>query len=112
MPVCVGVGLVEDARVEAAAAARGNGVLQRVFTPPEVAYCSSRPVPWPHYAARLAARRAALGAGLRPGTPAWASLLSLLSDMGDTRGVDAQAGLSLSLSHDAGVALALLTYWG
>jgi holo-[acyl-carrier protein] synthase len=53
-----GVDLIEVARVRRVGEKHGEHFLQRIFTPAEVEYCSSRPNPWPHYAARFAAKEA------------------------------------------------------
>jgi holo-[acyl-carrier protein] synthase len=53
-----GIDLVQVERVRAAIETHGERFLRRVFTPVEVAYCTGRPDPWPHYAARFAAKEA------------------------------------------------------
>jgi phosphopantetheinyl transferase (holo-ACP synthase) len=107
----VGVGLVALGRLERAVERRGTVLLQRTFSPGEVAYCGSQRRPLLHYAARLAARRAALSAGIRPATPHWAALVRLLSDMRATAGSDPASGLSVSLSHESDTASAFLSWW-
>lgn len=64
----VGNDLVEISRVQAAIERRGQRFLDLVFTPSEQSYCQSHRNPYPHYAARFAAKEAvvkALGTGLR-----------------------------------------------
>ena len=74
MIVAVGVDAVEIARIERLLGREGGRFEQRVFTPAEVTYCSARPRPAESFAARFAAKEAALkclgsgwadGAGLR-----------------------------------------------
>lgn len=63
----VGIDLVEPERLREAAERWGAPFLDRLFTPEERAYCDAMADPWPHYAARFAAKEAfgkALGTGL------------------------------------------------
>ncbi len=53
-----GVDLIEVARVRKVAEKHGDHFLRRIFTPVEIEYCAARPNPWPHYAARFAAKEA------------------------------------------------------
>ena len=53
-----GVDLIEVARVHRVAEKHGDHFLRRIFTPVEIDYCAGRPNPWPHYAARFAAKEA------------------------------------------------------
>jgi holo-[acyl-carrier protein] synthase len=67
-PIRHGVDLVEIPRLRALMA-RHAAFETRVFTPAERAYCRRYPDPLPHYAARFAAKEAALktlGLGLSP----------------------------------------------
>lgn len=68
----VGIGLdaTDIPRVERAIARYGDRFVHRIFTGAEIAYCSSKHRPAPHYAARFAAKEAAmkaLGTGLARG---------------------------------------------
>ncbi len=66
--IAVGIDLVEPERIREAAERWGAAFLDRLFTPEERAYCDAMADPWPHYAARFAAKEAfgkALGTGLR-----------------------------------------------
>ena len=56
--VGVGVDLVEVARVRRMLAEKGTHVFDRLLTPAEARYCSSRPDPAEHVAVRLAAKEA------------------------------------------------------
>lgn len=63
----VGSDLVEVDRIRQAADRHGERFLARVFTAAERAYCGSLAHPWPHYAARFAAKEAiskAFGTGI------------------------------------------------
>ncbi len=57
-----GIDLVKVKRMEQAALKKGKTFLDRVFTPAERAYCSSKRMRWEHYAARWAAKEAVLKA--------------------------------------------------
>jgi holo-[acyl-carrier protein] synthase len=68
----VGIGLdaTDIPRVERAIARHGDRFIHRIFTDAEIAYCSSKFRPAPHYAGRFAAKEAAmkaLGTGLARG---------------------------------------------
>ena len=54
----LGTDLIEVERVRLALERHGERFLQRVFTPSEIAYCGGMARPWPHYAARFAAKEA------------------------------------------------------
>ncbi len=117
-----GVDVVSLARFERALQrATGGRLVQRLFTPAEIALCAGRVE---SLAVRFAAKEAvakALGVGLG------ALALHDMEVLHDARGAPllqlhgtalARAtalGLtdwSLSLSHDGGVALAFVTFWG
>jgi holo-[acyl-carrier protein] synthase len=64
----IGIDLVAPERLRDAASRWGAPLLDRLFTPEERAFCDALADPWPHYAARFAAKEAlgkALGTGLR-----------------------------------------------
>lgn len=70
MIVGTGVDIAEVSRVEAAIRRRGRRLLERVFTPAEIRYCEARKNKFERYAARFAAKEAAmkaLGTGWRRG---------------------------------------------
>lgn len=70
MIVGTGVDIAEVSRIEAAIRRRGRRLLERVFTPAEIRYCESRRNKFERYAARFAAKEAAmkaLGTGWRRG---------------------------------------------
>ena len=56
----IGVDTVEVDRIAKAINRLGRRFIERVFTEDEIAYCESRPSPPQHYAARFAAKEAAL----------------------------------------------------
>jgi holo-[acyl-carrier protein] synthase len=111
-----GIDLVQVARVRAAIEAHGDRFLRRVYTPVEVAYCAGRPDPYPHYAARFAAKEAVYKAvphgllaalvwreiGVRHG-PGNAPEIDLF---GATSESLAGWSFAVSLSHDRGHAIA------
>jgi holo-[acyl-carrier protein] synthase len=119
MIVGTGLDVVEIARVRRLATRWGDRFLERVFTPGEVAYARRRRDPAEHLAARFAAKEAtlkALGTGLSlgvrwremevrrpPGQRPTVVLSGRTAALGAARGIRA---LHLSLTHDAGIALA------
>ncbi len=73
MIVSTGIDLVEISRIEEIFIRRGNRFRDRVFTPDEIAYCESVASRFASYAARFAAKEAAmkaLGTGWAEGV-AW-----------------------------------------
>jgi holo-[acyl-carrier protein] synthase len=70
MIVGVGIDLAEVPRIEAAISRHGRAFLERVFTDKEIRYCESHRERFARYAARFAAKEAAmkaLGTGWRRG---------------------------------------------
>lgn len=70
MIVGLGVDIAEVDRITAAIGRRGESFLKRVFTPAEIAYCERHKNKFERYAARFAAKEAAmkaLGTGWRKG---------------------------------------------
>jgi holo-[acyl-carrier protein] synthase len=66
----IGLDATDIPRVEKAIARYGDRFLHRIFTEAEIAYCSAKYRPAPHYAGRFAAKEAAmkaLGTGLTRG---------------------------------------------
>jgi len=99
---------------------------ERVFTPGERAYCEARPDPAPHFAARFAAKEAALkalGLGIQGlGVDAVLQGVEVVRDEGPPRLVltgraerrARELGVRttvLSLAHDGDVALASVVMW-
>jgi holo-[acyl-carrier protein] synthase len=70
MIVGIGVDIAEIARLEQAIRRHGSAFLHRVFTPGEIRYCEAHREKYARYAARFAAKEAAmkaLGTGWRSG---------------------------------------------
>lgn len=67
--VGVGMDIVETKRIAESIERFGDQFLQRVFLPEEIAYARTMKVPYPHFAARFAAKEAiskAFGTGIGP----------------------------------------------
>ena len=62
MIVATGIDMIEMARIEEVFARRGPRFRDRVFTAAEIAYCESRTAKMESYAARFAAKEAAMKA--------------------------------------------------
>ncbi len=56
--LALGCDVIEVARVQGVLERQGERFLNRVFTDEERAYCQAKPHPFPHYAARFAAKEA------------------------------------------------------
>jgi holo-[acyl-carrier protein] synthase len=116
-----GVDIVEIARFEKFLQQGNDGLFQRLFTPLEMDYCSSKKHSAQHYALRFAAKESfmkALGTGLRDGL-SWKDMKVVndqlgkpeLRQSGRAQEMFEGAGLKscfLSLSHDAGCAIAMV----
>lgn len=111
----LGVDIVEIARIEAALR-RSDGLMQRLFTEDEVAYCRARPASqYAHFAGRFAAKEAVAKAIGQP--LAWREVSIQNDPLGKPVPVlsgraaeAARAGrvlLSISHSHDYAVAHAV-----
>jgi len=121
MIVGTGVDITEVGRVAEAVERFGERFLRRVFTPAEVAYCSSKRNKIERLAARFAAKEAALkalGTGLRhgitwqqvevrrqPGSRPTIALSGVAAQYAARLGVK---HVSLSLSHTAEQAIAMV----
>ena len=117
----IGVDLVECSRIERSLERFGEKFLRRVFTPAEVAYCSSKRNKIERLAARFAAKEAALkalGTGLRhgitwqqvevrrqPGSRPTIAFSGVAAQYAARLGVK---HVSLSLSHTAEQAIAMV----
>ena len=62
MVVRQGIDITSVRRIEAAIHRRGKRFIQRIFTPAEAAYCETKRMKYEHYAARFAAKEAAMKA--------------------------------------------------
>ncbi|GAB4551264.1 MAG: holo-ACP synthase [Phycisphaerales bacterium] len=124
-PLLVGVDLAEVPRIEAMIASHGERFLSRCFTQRERAYCDANPRRRAeHYAARFAAKEAALkalGTGWSGGI-AWTDVEVVRPPDGApsiaTHGAAARLadelgvrGWRLSVSHGAGLAIATAIAW-
>ena len=116
-----GVDIVEIARFDKFLKQGNDALFQRLFTRSEMDYCSEKKHCAQHYALRFAAKEAflkALGTGLRDGL-SWKDMEVVNDSLGKPelrlagRALELfrQAGLNgcfLSLSHDAGCAIAMV----
>jgi holo-[acyl-carrier protein] synthase len=116
-----GVDIVEIARFERFQKQGNDGLFQRLFTSVEIEYCSGKKQSAQHYALRFAAKESflkALGTGLRDGL-SWQDVEVVNDQLGKPelrlygRALEMfrTAGLTscfLSLSHDAGCAVAMV----
>lgn len=124
-PILVGVDLAEVARIERMIEAHAERFLERCFTDTERAYCDANPKRrGEHYAARFAAKEAALkaiGTGWSGGVawtdvevvrpPDGAPTIRLSGEaarIADEMGV---TGWRLSLTHGVGLAIASAVAW-
>ncbi len=62
MVIRQGVDITDVRRMEQAIRRRGKRFIERIFTPSEAAYCESKRMKYEHYAARFAAKEAAMKA--------------------------------------------------
>lgn len=118
MIVGMGIDLTEVRRVETAIARHGRAFLNRVFTPDEIRYCDSHRDPAERYAARFAAKEAAmkaLGTGWRrgvrwvdievthlPGGRPTLRLHGRTKELADKQGV---RHIAVSITHTSGFAM-------
>ncbi len=123
MIVGMGLDIAEIDRMEAAIARHGVAFLDRVYTPREVAYCERHKNKYERYAARFAAKEAAmkaLGTGWRRGVrwrdievanaPSGKPTLNLAGvarQFADRLGVKE---ISLSITHSGNLALAQVIF--
>jgi holo-[acyl-carrier protein] synthase len=123
--VIVGLGLdiAEIDRIRAAIARHGEPILERLYTPREVAYCERHKNKFERYAARFAAKEAAmkaLGTGWRHGVR-WRDIEVAnapggkpgLELAGVAREVAVRLGvktISLSITHSGNLALAQVVF--
>jgi len=121
MIIGTGVDIVEVARFERFVEERNEALLDRLFTPAEREYCRPRRACAQHYAARFAAKEAfvkALGMGIREGI-GWQDVevthdpldkpLFRFTPVAEERLKERNVVRShLSLSHDGGLAIAMV----
>ena len=125
MIVGMGVDLAEVSRMEAAIQRHGRALVERVFTAGEIRYCESHRNATERYAARFAAKEAAmkaLGTGWRrgvrwvdievanePGGRPTLRLHGRTKELAEERGV---RRIALSVTHTSGFALAQVIFEG
>jgi holo-[acyl-carrier protein] synthase len=123
MVVGLGLDIAEIDRIEAAIVRHGGPILERLYTPSEVAYCESYKNRYERYAGRFAAKEAAmkaLGTGWRRGVrwrdievtrePSGKPSLRLegvARSFADRLGVK---NISLSITHSGNFALAQVIF--
>ena len=125
MIVGMGIDLAEVERMEAAIRRHGRALVERVFTPGEIRYCERHRNATERYAARFAAKEAAmkaLGTGWRRGVR-WVDIevanepggRPTLRLHGRTKELAAERGvrrISLSMTHTSGFAMAQVIFEG
>jgi holo-[acyl-carrier protein] synthase len=121
----IGTDLIEVQRIREAAERHGARFLERIFTSREIAYANSKGNRWERYAARFAAKEAgmkALGTGWRCGVtwkdfevtnaPSGRPTLALTGKASEIAGRLGVTAISVSLTHTAGQALAVVIFEG
>lgn len=117
----IGVDIAEIARFERFLREGNDALFQRLFTSVEIEYCAGKKLSAQHYALRFAAKESflkALGTGLRDGI-SWKDMEVVNDHLGKPElrlygralKLFREAGLGscfLSLSHDAGSAVAMV----
>ncbi len=125
MIIGTGIDIAEIARFERFVRENNRPLLERLFTPREHAYCTARKLSAQHFALRFAAKESflkALGTGLRDGL-SWLDIEVVNDDLGkpllELSGKAAEFFVArgggkchLSLSHDAGCAIAMVVLEG
>lgn len=125
MIVGLGVDIAEVSRIRKAIERYGQTFLRRVFTEREITYCESHRNKFERYAARFAAKEAAmkaLGTGWRGGVR-WADIEVVrlpggkpsLELRGETRAIAVRLGvknISLSITHSGDTALSQVIFEG
>jgi holo-[acyl-carrier protein] synthase len=118
--VGVGLDLVPITRVESFFHRWGSRGIEKLFTPGERDYCQAKPLPAQHYAARFAAKEAALKALGVPPALRWHEL-EVASSRGEPRlllhgaagAAAARLGVTrtfLTISHAADIAAAVVVF--
>lgn len=119
MIVGLGLDIAEIDRIEAAITRHGAAIIERLFTPREAAYCESHRNKFERYAARFAAKEAAmkaLGTGWRAGVrwrdievvrePSGKPTLHLAGAAGQFAERLGVKNISLTITHSGNLALA------
>lgn len=106
----IGVDIESIARFKGLQREKSKRFLEKIFTKDEVDYCFSKKAPWPHLAARFAAKEAVLKAvsPLSKNVPA----LNEIEILNNAKGIPAVAlkgyEIKISLSHCDTLALAFV----
>jgi holo-[acyl-carrier protein] synthase len=120
-PLRVGLDLVQVSRIQESLDRFGERFLHRLFSEGEIAYARAQSAPAEHFAARFAAKEAAIKAfALSEAGAGWRDIeVQRAADGAPTlalhgRAAEAAArlgvtGVALSLSHDGGYAAAVVT---
>lgn len=123
MIIGLGIDISEIGRMREAIERRGQALVKRVFTPAEIAYCEQHRDPYERFAARFAAKEAAmkaLGTGWRHGVR-WVDIEVArmpsgrpeLRLHGVAKQIAAQMGvahISLSITHSGNIAFAQVIF--
>lgn len=119
MIIGLGLDIAEIDRIEAAITRHGAAIIERLFTPREVAYCESHRNKFERYAGRFAAKEAAmkaLGTGWRAGVR-WRDI-EVIRDLSGKPTLELQGvareraskmgvkNISLTITHSGNLALA------
>ncbi len=123
MIVGIGVDIAEIDRIEAAIARHGTPFLTRIYTSRESAYCESHRNKFERYAARFAAKEAAmkaLGTGWRLGVrwrdievanaPSGRPTLNLAGVAGELAARMGVKNISVSITHSGNIAFAQVVF--
>jgi holo-[acyl-carrier protein] synthase len=123
MVVGSGIDITEVPRIKASIERFGDRFLNRVFTPAEIAYCSSKKNAHERFAARFAAKEAgmkAIGTGLRHGVtwhdvevgrePSGKPVLLLHNKAAEFAAKLGVKHAALSLTHSAETAMAMVIF--
>jgi holo-[acyl-carrier protein] synthase len=125
MIVGLGIDIAEVNRIREAIERHGEAFLKRVYTPAEIAYCKKHRDPFERYAARFAAKEAAmkaLGTGWRRGVR-WVDIevarmpsgQPTIKFYGETEKIVASLGVKrilLTITHSGNTALAQVIFEG
>jgi holo-[acyl-carrier protein] synthase len=123
MIVGLGIDIAEIDRIEASIRRHGRHFLERIFTPGEIAYCERHRNKGERYAARFAAKEAAmkaLGTGWRTGVrwvdievvraPGGKPSLKLAGGAGEVAAALGVRHISLSITHSGNTAFAQVIF--
>jgi holo-[acyl-carrier protein] synthase len=125
MIVGLGIDISEVDRIREAIERHGDHLLNRIYTPAEIAYCKKHRDPYERYAARFAAKEAAmkaLGTGWRHGVR-WVDIevarmpsgQPTIKFYGETERIAASLGVKrvlLTITHSGNIAMAQVIFEG